>query len=76
MNKIWIPITVRNLIEKFKKIKPQPDRIKKLHLREKGTLHIFAKLCNLFMLHRIYPVQWKTNRTKTYPQTGEKRGKG
>ena len=58
MSEIWTSIIMGNLIEKFKKIKANTaamDRIKKLHQKKKGELHVFTKLCNLFMLHRIYP---------------------
>ena len=75
IGEIWTPITMGNLLEKFKKIKVDTaagiDQIKKLHLRKKGALHVFAKLCNLLMLHRIYPAQWKINRTTLIPKPGK-----
>ncbi|PBC25188.1 Retrovirus-related Pol polyprotein from type-1 retrotransposable element R2 [Apis cerana cerana] len=75
MGEIWTPITMGNLLEKFKKIKIDTaagiDQIKKLHLRRKGALHVFAKLCNFLMLHRIYPAQWKVNRTTLIPKPGK-----
>ena len=47
MSEIWIPITVGNLVEEFKKIKADTaagtDRIKKLHLRKKST----ARICEI-----------------------------
>ena len=75
MSEIWTPIALESLVEKFKKIKSDTaagaDQIKKFHLRKKGALHVFAKLCNLLMLHRIYPAQWKTNRTTLIPKPGK-----
>lgn len=74
-NDIWSPISVGNLINKFKKIKADTaagtDQIKKLHLRKKGAWHVFAKMCNLFMLHQIYPAQWKINRITLIPKPGK-----
>ncbi|KAG9427804.1 hypothetical protein HZU67_10529 [Apis mellifera carnica] len=75
MSEIWTPIALESLVEKFKKIKSDTaagaDQIKKFHLRKKGTLHVFAKLCNLLMLHRIYSAQWKINRTTLIPKPGK-----
>ncbi|KAG9427806.1 hypothetical protein HZU67_10531 [Apis mellifera carnica] len=72
ISEIWTPIALESLVEKFKKIKSDTaagaDQIKKFHLRKKGALHVFAKLCNLLMLHQIYPAQWKTNRTTLIPK--------
>ena len=56
MSEVWTLITVGNLIEKLKKIKADiaagPNQENQ---EERGTA--FAKLCNLFMLHQIYPAQ-------------------
>ena len=55
---------MRNLIEKFKKIKADTTAGPNQEIppkKERNTAHICE--IGLFMLHRIYPAQWKTNRT-------------
>ncbi|CAK9834503.1 Retrovirus-related Pol polyprotein from type-2 retrotransposable element R2DM [Anthophora retusa] len=75
MEDIWLPITVGEVIEKFKRIKAKTaagaDGIVKSHLRKRGALTILTKLCNLLMLSRVYPEQWKLNRTTLIPKPGK-----
>ncbi|CAK9829662.1 Retrovirus-related Pol polyprotein from type-2 retrotransposable element R2DM [Anthophora retusa] len=72
---LWTPVDVGELITKFKKIKAKTaagaDGIEKAHLRKRGALFVLAKLCNLLMMSRVYPEQWKVNRTTLIPKPGK-----
>ncbi|CAK9796555.1 Retrovirus-related Pol polyprotein from type-1 retrotransposable element R2 (Fragment) [Anthophora plagiata] len=75
IEEVWVPIGVEEVINKFKRIKAKTaagaDGIEKSHLRKSGALFISTKLCNLLMMNRVYPEQWKVNRTTLIPKPGK-----
>ncbi|CAK9796168.1 Retrovirus-related Pol polyprotein from type-2 retrotransposable element R2DM [Anthophora quadrimaculata] len=75
VKEIWLLVSVEEIIEKFKKIKNKTaaglDGITKSHLHRRGALFTFAKLCNLLLMSRVYPEDWKLNRTTLIPKPGK-----
>ncbi|CAK9799114.1 Retrovirus-related Pol polyprotein from type-2 retrotransposable element R2DM [Anthophora plagiata] len=75
VEELWSPVSVGEIITKFKKIKSKTaaglDGITKSHLHKRGALFIFTKLCNLLLMSRVYPDEWKLNRTTLIPKPGK-----
>lgn len=72
---IFAPITVQEIIDRMKRIKSNTaaglDGIRKVHLRKVGALVIIAKLYNLLLAFKYYPLEWRKNRTTLIPKAGK-----
>lgn len=66
---------MEDLVNKLKRIKANTasgvDQIKKLHLKQKGALHVLSKFYNLLILSRVYLFRWRINRTTLIPKPGK-----